>query len=149
MTAMAVSSGALDGAVRFIAREEGLRRSVYIDQAGLPTIGYGHRCVADHPDISEWQANALLRADVARSAESLRGLVLTDNQAVAVLSLVYNIGRGAFVASTMRRKLLDGDVFGAAEQFGRWKFVRQGPRMVESAGLIARRARERALFERG
>ena len=149
MTAMAVSERALDIAAKFLVKAEGLRLTVYLDQAGLPTIGYGHRCAADHPPIDERQAGEYLRADMAHAAESLRGLRLTDNQAAALLSFVYNVGRSPFATSTMLRKLREGDMVGAAGQFERWKYRRDGSRMVVSAGLIARRARERALFVKG
>ena len=63
-----------------------------------------------------------------------------------MVSFVFNVGRGAFISSTMRRKLAAGDMAGVGVEFMRWVYIRSGSGMVVSPGLKARRARERLLF---
>ena len=55
------------------------------------------------------------------------------------------MGLQALRNSTLLKKLLKGDVQGAAAEFPRWN--KAGGK--ELPGLVDRRAEERALFERG
>jgi lysozyme len=50
---------------------------------------------------------------------------------------------GALAKSTLLRKLNAGDVAGAGREFARWTKAKG----LELAGLVRRRAAERALFE--
>jgi lysozyme len=136
--------------VDFVKAQEGLRLSPYQDVAGHWTIGYGHRCRAEQASICVAAADAWLLSDLRRAAEVVDIVPgLSCEQRAALVSFVFNIGRGAFLQSTLCRKLRDGDMAGAAAEFDRWRFVRAGSEMMESKGLRARRARERELFERG
>lgn len=143
-----MSEGAvLVRALAFIRREEELRLVRYRCPAGYWTIGYGHRCGEDQPEITVEEAEAFLRADVLPSFEVVKALPgLSDDQRVALVSFVFNVGRGAFISSTMRRKLAAGDMAGVGIEFMRWVYIRSGSGMVVSPGLEARRARERLLF---
>jgi len=50
----------------FVERAEELRLYPYLDQVGLPTIGFGHRVPSiEHPAISEAAAHQLLANDLA------------------------------------------------------------------------------------
>lgn len=138
----------IKAAENFVADQEGLRLEPYLDKAGNFTIGYGHRCTKSSGAIVEAVARKLLRDDVVAAAAALDGLKLSKNQFVALVSLVFNIGRGAFNQSTLKKRLIAGDLKAAAGQFGRWIYVRKGAEMVVSEGLTARRNRERNLFER-
>ena len=69
---------------------------------------------------------------------------LNQNQYDALVSLAYNIGVGAFLSSTLFKKLNTKDYKGAAEQFDRWN--RAGGKVMR--GLTNRRAKERKLFEK-
>lgn len=147
---MRISQAGLD----LIKRFEGLSLTAYKDVAGVPTIGYG---TTRYPDGSmvrlgdkctEAQAEEYLRDDVAGCEEAVNqyiGVPLSQAQFDALVSLVYNIGAGAFSESTLRRKLNAGDYQGAAVEFDRW--VHAGGRKV--GGLIKRRRAERELFESG
>jgi lysozyme len=56
---------------------------------------------------------------------------LTQNQFDALVSLVFNIGGGAFRKSTLLKKLNAGDIQGAADQFLVWnKGTVNGKRVV-------------------
>ena len=97
-------------------------------------------------------ADALLRADAQAVCDKVVALFprtpLTDPQLGAITSLAYNIGVGEvgggpdFADSSVRRKLIAGDIKGAADAFRLWRFA--GGR--ELPGLVARRDAERAVF---
>jgi lysozyme len=61
---------------------------------------------------------------------------------IALVSLVFNIGCGAFGRSTLLRHLNAGDHHAASKQFTAWN--RAGGRVV--AGLVRRREAEQMLF---
>lgn len=64
---------------------------------------------------------------------------LSDDQR-ALVSFVFNVGRGEFISSTMRRKLAAGDMAGVGIEFMRWVYIRSGSGMVVSPGLRGGRA---------
>ena len=145
---MAFDFSAVDIAVGIVKKEEGLRLAPYLCPAGYWTVGYGHRCAVGSGSISEATALQLLRDDceAAKAAANISGL--TVGQHAAIISLVMNIGGSAFLRSTLRRKIIAGDLQGAAHEFGRWIHVTKDGAMVVSNGLVSRRGRERFLFER-
>lgn len=108
-------------------------------------IGYGHVCERDHPPITTAQAEEMLSEDVQSCAEQLREFVpdwLPSHQFDALVSLAFNIGVAALRKSTLMQLVRQGDDDGAGFQFTRWN--RSGGRVV--AGLVKRRAAERAMF---
>jgi lysozyme len=138
----------------FLRAQEGCRLEAYQDQAGKWTIGYGCTGEAIVPGlvISQAQADDLLRTQAQSAIRAINRFVMvpiTQNQFNALVSLCYNIGRGNFMCSTLLRKLNDGDFRGAAKQFLVWD-KRWDPKQqarVEDRGILARREREKALFE--
>lgn len=95
---------------------------------------------------TEQQARDALMTECRQRWSAIKRLVtapLAIPQAVALISFVYNLGESAFAGSTLRRKINAGDYSGAAGEFDKWVNA-QGVRM---AGLVTRRAAERALFE--
>lgn len=132
--------------VNLIKSFEGLRLKAYQDAVGVWTIGYGTtRGVKPGQEISEAQAEALLKTDLARFERDVSQAVrvpINDNQFAAIVSFTYNVGSGAMRSSTMLRKLNRRDIYGAANEFPRWN--RAGGRVL--AGLTRRRNAERALF---
>jgi GH24 family phage-related lysozyme (muramidase) len=135
-----------DVGLNLIKRFEGLRLTAYDDGVGVWTVGFGHtKGVQPGDKITEEQATDFLRIDVAEASDAVARLVtvaLSQNQRDALISLVYNIGSGAFEGSTLLRKLNAGDHAGAADEFTRWN--KGGGRVL--AGLVKRRAAERELF---
>jgi lysozyme len=114
------------------------------------TIGFGHTGKEVVPGLTWteekcWQE---LERDIEQRGErpvaELVEYCLSENQFSALVSLVFNIGVEAFRSSTLRRKLNDADVAGAADEFLRWRFSRGR----ELAGLARRRHEERELFLR-
>lgn len=144
------SAGMTQIGMDFLKVREGFSASRYIDDAGYPTIGYGHRILPHEKfgTISKAQAEALLRADVAIAEKAVKSLVtvpLTDHQSDALVSFAYNVGVGksGFAGSTLLKKLNEGDYEGAAQQFTRW--IHAGGR--PNKGLLARRKMEMQMFK--
>jgi lysozyme len=131
-----------------IKESEGCRLTVYTCDGGKRTIGYGHVLpdnTIDGTTVSQGLADAWLDRDVQRAARDVEDLVkviLTDNQFSALVSFVFNVGRGNFSTSTLLRKLNMEDYGGAANEFGKWVYAK-GRKLN---GLIIRRAKERSLF---
>lgn len=143
-----------------IKHYEDLRLVGYLCPAGYPTWGWGHT----GPDVrlggtvSKVRAEELFEIDVGEAERVVGSAVkvdLTQGQFDALVSFVFNVGPGVkgikdgFVTlksgrpSTMLSKINAGDFKAAAAQFDLW-VMSKGQRLN---GLVARRARERALFE--
>lgn len=125
---------------------EGLRLRAYKCTAGKWTIGYGHTAGVKEGDIiTQAQADMFLRNDLAWSEDCVNNSVkveLKQPMYDALVSLVFNIGAGAFEKSTILRKLNEKNYIGAADEFGRW--VHSGGKVVN--GLIERRKKEKDMF---
>lgn len=122
----------------------------YKDQAGIWTIGYGHKIEAgeEFSSLTEQEASSLLAKDVGRAEDAVNSLVrvgLSQYQFDALVSFVFNVGTGAFRRSTLLRKLNAGDPT-VAQEFTRWVYVTKGGQKVQSAGLLNRRQAEVAMF---
>lgn len=132
---------------------EGFRAEPYLCPANVWTIGYGTtrypdgHAVAEHDAaVTEEEAEALLAAHVKRISAVVAGLTpvpLAENQISAVISLAYNIGTGAYRASTLRSKLLRREYESASLEFPRW--CRAGGRVLP--GLLRRRQAEKELYD--
>jgi lysozyme len=118
---------------------------------GKPAIGYGINLTEAQAaqyagkTISEAEATQLLKDHLTSVEDFVNRTVtypLTQNQFDAVCSLVYNIGVGNFRSSTLLKRLNEGNVRAAADEFPRWN--QAGGKVL--AGLVARRGEERALF---
>lgn len=138
--------------LELIKQCEGLRLEAYICPAGVATIGYGTtRYNASKPvqmgdRITETEAEALLRNDVAQFEQTVRELVkvpLTSNQFSALVCFTYNVGSGAFAESTLLKLLNQRQYAEAAEQLLRWV---KGDNGEPLPGLVSRRQAEKKLF---
>jgi lysozyme len=133
-----------------IKRYEALRLNAYQDSVGKWTTGYGHLILPNEDylmtgAITETQAENLLKNDLAKVEKVINGAVqvpITGNQYDALVSLVFNIGAGNFMTSTLLKKLNEGDYEGAAAEFPRWSYA-DGKQLP---GLMARRANEQNVF---
>jgi lysozyme len=131
-----------------IKRFEGLRLNSYQCTAGKWTIGYGHTN-AVHPNetITEEEAEDLLKQDIRNSEDTVNRSVkmeINSNQFSALVSFVFNIGSQAFRSSTMLRKINEGHMDRAANEFMRWVYVDS----EISNGLVKRRKAEQLLFNK-
>ena len=145
---MIISAAGLE----LISRWEGLRLAAYPDllAGGILTIGFGHTGpdVQRGMTISRVRAFELLREDTSGAARQVGELVhrpLNQSQFDALVSLVFNAG-SAPLFGTLGRLLNQGDVAGAAGQFGKWVKSRKNGRLVTIQGLVNRRAAEEAMF---
>lgn len=132
-----------------IRRFEGLRLKPYLCPAGIPTVGYGHtgpEVTLRSPAITPGLAEQLLVEDAERHA--IAALKLSPNLATdpdrlsAIADFVFNLGPTRYKASTLRRKIRDGEWLDAADELEKW--VWGGGRKLP--GLVARRAAEAALL---
>ncbi len=137
-----------DKGVDFIKGFEKLMSTVYNDAVGKPTVGYGHLIKVgetfDEP-LTEEQATLLMRADLAIAEDAINSYVtseLNQNRFDALVSLVFNIGVGNFVTSTLLKLLNEGEFVQAADQFPRWN--KAGGEVL--AGLTRRRDAEMDMF---
>jgi lysozyme len=142
---MQLSAEGLD----LIKRFEGFRGQLYLDVAGFPTIGYGHRIVppqAYSGGVSELQAAALLAGDVSAAERAIGSLVkvaLTQGQFDALVDFCFNLGAGRLASSTLLRFLNSGHYDFAAEQLLLWDLARG----EVNPGLKARREAELRLWK--
>lgn len=143
---MQINQAGLD----LIKRFEGLRLEAYQDVAGVWTIGYGHiKSVKPGQKITAEEAEQLLRDDLKDAEHGVQSPVkvpINENEYSALVSLVFNIGRGAFAKSTAVKLLNKDDRIGAADAIELWNKSTVGGKKVVIPGLVARRAAEKGLF---
>lgn len=141
---MKLSAAGLD----LLKRSEGFRSRTYLDGAGIPTIGYGHRLL--HPNsfpngVAEAQAAEILASDVRNAEQAVQHLVtvaVTQGQFDALVDFVFNLGAGKLASSTLLKILNAGRHNDAAEQLLRWDLA--GGK--ESVALKVRRQAEYQLW---
>lgn len=117
----------------------------------VPTIGWG--CTGE--DITEstiWPREKAVERLEQESAKAHAGAVRASpvlandaTRAAAILDFCFNLGVGQYQASTLRRRVNEGDWEGAAREVRRW--VNAGGRKL--SGLVLRREVEALLLERG
>jgi lysozyme len=139
---------ALEQVIDMLEREESCRLIAYQDIVGVWTIGYGETLGVKEGDVwTQQQADNRLRQ---RAGQFLLRTLLrcprlhTEpvDRTVACTSLSYNIGTGAFGASSVSRKTTRRDFTGAADAFLLWN--KAGGRIVR--GLTLRRHAERLKY---
>lgn len=126
----------------------------YLDSGGVPTIGWGStiyengkRVKISDPPISLDRANSLIetRVEIIVNFINKHLPTLSENQKVALTSLVYNIGGTAFLGSTLYFHLKAGSSIQTIEKnFLRWKY--DNGKIVN--GLLNRRKKEIELFKK-
>lgn len=129
-----------------IKRFEGFSPTIYMDAAGLPTIGYGHLLRPNEAEmfrrgISHEAAIALLNKDVEAAERSVLRLItvpLTNGQFDALVSFTFNLGGGALQRSTLRRKVNREEHDDVPAEFLRWVWA--GRKKLR--GLVKRRQAE-------
>lgn len=141
---------ALDLSVELLMSFEGCRLTAYRDIVGVWTNGWGET-LGVKPGMQWTQAYAdsrlRLRAKafmlgVVKACPALAG---STNRLAAATSLAYNIGLGAFKASTVCRASRHGEWQRAADAFLLWN--KAGGKVIK--GLTRRRAAEREVFLSG
>ena len=146
-----------------IKHHEGVRQKPYRDSVYLWTVGVGHLMYdsqaklpvdqrmavqllpQDNRTFSMEEVNAILRSDLARferGVSTFCPVPLTQGNFDGLVSFAFNVGLGTLQRSTLRQKVLRGDIQGAADEF--LKYNKAGGKILK--GLVTRRNDERALF---
>lgn len=130
-----------------IKQFEGKRSTVYLDSAGLPTVGYGHMDqtmeVGQH--YSDEAIEELFNRDISKVESNLTDEIkapINQNQFDALSSLTFNIGIYNFNNSTLLKLLNQQQYYAVPAQILRWNHIKG--RVV--AGLTDRREAEARLF---
>lgn len=152
-----MSETARDESAALAEQFEGFSATVYPDPgtgAEPWTQGYGSTRGDDgqpltpqSPPITRAKAVEWLQRDMSEAFVTIASAVtvpLTDNESAALADFIYNLGSGAFIASTLLRLLNAGDYAGAADQLLLWDHA--GARVM--AGLLRRREAEKTLFKK-
>lgn len=126
-------------------KKTGLYKAYYCP-AGVLTIGWGATGAGIYP-WTRWtqeEADARLEVDARKFLAATKTLFpdATGGLLVALADFAYNLGIGRLKASTLRKKVLAGNLEAAKKQFRRWVFA-NGQKMN---GLVRRREAEIALF---
>lgn len=130
---------------------EGCKLEAYLCPAKRWTIGYGHTGTVDGNQIcagmkiTTGKAVMILIDDLERFESAVNKYVkvpITQNMFDALVSFAYNIGDGAFIGSTLLKKLNAKDYAGAAAEFKKWN--KAGGQVL--TGLTRRRKAEQTLF---
>jgi lysozyme len=136
-----------ENGLNLIKKFEGFSPTVYNDVAGKPTIGFGHLIKPNESftSIDIPTATQLLADDAKIAVSGVNKCItasLNQNQFDALVSFCYNLGVGALINSTLRKKLNAGDYDSAQAEFMRWVFAAG----VKQQGLVNRRNAESELF---
>lgn len=154
--------------IRTLMESESSESEVYIDQAGLPTIGVGH-CMTQsevasgkielsdgsiidlrNNRISQKNIKRLLEDDLISREVAVNRLVkvpLEQSQFDALVHFVFNIGAGGFKNSTLLKKLNSGDHTAVPDELRKWNIVTIGGKKQISDGLANRREVECSMWE--
>ena len=140
--------------IKLIKHHEGVRSRPYRCPAGLWTVGVGH-LIGDGKSLPDsWnrtftqeEIDGLLKSDLRRFERGIHKMLpnvpLRQCEFDALCSFAFNLGLGAFQASTLRQALLRGDKKAAMESLV--KYCKAGGKILK--GLQNRRLDEKALFE--
>ena len=152
-----------DRAIKMIKHHEGVRQKPYRCPAKLWTIGVGHVLYPeqgkmkiddrdgfslkpeDNRTFTMEEVDGILKSDLQRFERGVATycpVALTQGQFDALVSFAFNVGLGTLQRSTLRQKVLRGDMEGAAEEF--LKYCMAGGKVLK--GLQNRRKDEQALF---
>lgn len=140
-----------------IKEQEGCILHPYLDQAAVPTIGWGttrypsgrHVTMLDNP-ISQTTADVYMQYQVQLTADAVSAMLpsgINQNQFDALVDFAYNVGTGALHGSTalglIRLNRNDPAIRGA---LGMWDKIHQDGQLVPSDDLVKRRAKEADLY---
>jgi GH24 family phage-related lysozyme (muramidase) len=140
-----------------IEQFEGFVASPSPDPIGLPTVGFGHKCIqtgcAEVPfsfPLSQATASQLLQNDLQQFTSCLNSLIsnsvtLNDNQFGALTSFAFNLGCGTVQSSTLLKRLNAGEDPNTVAAAEMPRFDLAGGKVLQ--GLVNRRAAEVSLFQ--
>jgi lysozyme len=124
-----------------IAQQEDFRGKAYLDDAGVPTVGFGStKGVKMGDTITVRQALSRLAGEVNDEYEDglhklAEDIPMFQHEYDVYLRVTYNIGVHAFSTSTMLRKLREGDYAGACAGIKLFNKVTVNGQKVFNQGL--------------
>lgn len=143
--------------LKFIEQQEDCILHPYLDEAHVPTIGWGttiypneqHVTMHD-PQISQSQADQYLNWAVDIIAEAVTAMVkttLNQHQFDALVSFAYNCGTGALHGSTLLKVVnMNPADLQITVAFSMWNKVHQDGILTISRTLARRRAKEAGMY---
>lgn len=148
--------------LNLIKENESVKREMYHDQVGLPTIGVGHLLTRSElssgkiqlggepirwsEGLTDTEVNAILSADVSQVERAIALWVrvpLSQFEFDALVSFVFNIGSEAFAKSTLLRRLNEDKFATVPNEMRKWIYSKG----VKLLALVDRREREIAMWE--
>ena len=140
--AVAIAGALLGGHDGF----EGRQYTAYNDVVGVMTLCDGHtgNDIIQGRRYSDQQCDALLQQDllvVKKWVDDAIQVPVGDYTRAALYSFTYNVGKTAFIHSTLLKKLNSGNIAGAFDELLRW--IMAGGKRWQ--GLVNRREIEREL----
>lgn len=144
-----------DKSTKLIKKWEGCFLDAYLCPASVPTIGFGtiqyenKQPVKIGDKITQKRADELLKYEMDIKSKQLDSLSLpiNQNQFDALLSLIFNIGFGAFRKSRLKNAIeIKADIEAIKSEYLRWNKHRKNGKLVVSVGLNNRRIDELKLF---
>lgn len=122
----AIAAGGMTAVIGVIGYFEGYKEKPYYDTGGVLTVCYGHTGnVNPKKTYTNEECVEFLEKDIATAYRVLNKYVkvdLTEDQEIALVSFILNIGEGQFRTSTLLKKLNAGDYVGACNQLPRWVY---------------------------
>lgn len=129
----------------------------YLDEAGVPTIGYGttvypngqHVTMKD-ADITQAMADGFLYAFAANVADAVTAMApdtLNQNQFDSLVDFAYNVGTGALHGSTLLKLIKVNAIDpGVRTAFAVWDKIHVDGSLIISKTLVGRRQRDVNLY---
>jgi lysozyme len=150
-----------DRLLAFLTEREGEFPTEYKDSMGLWTVGIGHllhgtehaqkavlidKVKCSFPLSHEQCVNLLLQdlAPAKATVDKAVKVVLTKGEEACLTSFTFNVGSGAFLDSTLLRRLNVGDYQAVPDQLRRW--VKDSRTKLTVQGLVNRREKEILLW---
>jgi len=141
-----------DEGLELIKHFEGCELEAYKCAAGVWTIGYGHtKDIQEGDKWSQDKADFMLWRELEEEYEQyIHDYVhvpLNQSQFDALVSWTYNLGPANLKASTMLKKLNNGEYEEVPAQMARWNKATVNGKRTVLEGLTRRRKAEGQLFE--
>jgi lysozyme len=141
-----------DEGLELIKHFEGCELEAYKCAAGVWTIGYGHtkdiqegdKWSQDKADFMLWRE---LEEEYEKYVHDYVHVPLNQSQFDALVSWTYNLGPANLKASTMLKKLNNGEYEEVPAQMARWNKATVNGKRTVLEGLTRRRKAEGQLFE--
>jgi lysozyme len=139
--------------IALVAGFEGLRQTVYADPVGIPTVCFGStkgltKDMVGKVTFTRPECDALLVEEIVEHEQRVRACLKNPDSLPAgvyeaSVSFAFNVGTGAFCASTMKRLLDAANWRAACDQLPKWNKARKLGVLITLPGLTKRRAVER------